>query len=115
MSEFVDNLNDVFALFGPVSAKRMFGGYGIYYRDLMFGLVVDEVLYLKADDSSVAEFVQHGSRPFEYEKNGKIMKMSYYTAPDEIYDDPEKAKEWAVRAFETALRGRKSKSKAGRI
>ena len=110
MSEFVDSLDDVFALFGLVSAKRMFGGYGIYHNGLMFGLVADEVLYLKADDISVDEFEQHGSRPFEYEKNGKIVKMSYYLAPDEIYDDPEKAKEWAVVAFEAALRGKKSKS-----
>jgi DNA transformation protein len=33
--------------------------------------------------------------------------MSYYMAPDEIYDDPDKAKEWAVRAYEAALRGSK--------
>lgn len=29
ISEFVANLSDVFALFGPARAKRMYGGYGI--------------------------------------------------------------------------------------
>ena len=112
MSEFVDNLKEVFAQFGSVSAKRMFGGYGIYHDHLMFGLVSDEVLYLKADDRSADAFSKKGLQPFEYEKNGKKIKIAYYMAPEEIFDDPEIAKEWAVRAFEAALRGRKSNSRA---
>lgn len=107
MSEFVDNLPEVFALFGPVRTKRMFGGYGIYHDDLMFALVADDVLYLKADDKSVTSFTGRDLRPFEYEKGNKTIKMSYYMAPEEIFDDPETAREWAVLAFEAALRGRK--------
>jgi len=112
MSEFVDNLKEVFAQFGSVSAKRMFGGYGIYHDNLMFGLVSDGVLYLKADDSSADAFCRKGLQPFEYEKNGTKIKIAYYMAPDEIFDDPEIAKEWAIRAFEAALRRRKSDSRA---
>ena len=107
MSEFVDNLEEVFALFGNVRSKRMFGGYGIYHDDLMFGLVADDVLYLKADKTSSSVFIDSGLPAFEYEKKGKTMKMSYYLAPEEIYDDPEVAREWAIRAFEAALRSRK--------
>lgn len=109
MSEFVDSLEEVFVLFGRVNAKRMFGGYGIYHSDLMFGLVADDVLYLKADEESAAAFSERGLRPFEYEKNGKKLKMSYYLAPEEIFDDLEIAKVWGIRAFEAALRGRKPK------
>ena len=107
MSEFVDNLEEVFTLLGPISSKRMFGGYGIYHDGLMFGLVADDVLYLKADKKSENLFIDLGLSPFEYEKNGKKMKMSYFLAPEEIYDDPETAREWGVRAFEAALRSRK--------
>jgi DNA transformation protein len=109
MSEFVENLQEVFALFGPVSARRMFGGYGIYHDGLMFALVTDDVLYLKADKQTVDRFLEQNLRPFEYDKKGKTVTMSYYTAPEEIFDDPEAAQEWAVRAFEAALRGRKAK------
>jgi DNA transformation protein len=107
MSEFVDNLHEVFDLFGPISAKRMFGGYGIYHDGLMFGLVADDLLYLKADERSIDEFTERGLLPFEYDKKGKMVKMSYYAAPEEIFDDPEEAKEWAERAYDAALRGRK--------
>ena len=109
MSEFVDYLNEVFAAFGPIRARRMFGGYGIYHQDLMFGLVADDVLYLKADTESRSYFDEQGLPPFEYVKNGKAMAMSYFLAPEEIYDEPDQAKTWAIRAFDAALRSRKPK------
>ena len=96
-SEFVENLKEVFALFGAIEAKRMFGGYGIYRDGLMFSLVADDVLYLKADEESASSFIELGLHQFEYEKSGKRMRMSYYAAPEEIFDDPEQAKEWATR------------------
>lgn len=42
MSEFVDNLNDVFGQFGSIAVRRMFGGYGVYHDGLMFGLVAHD-------------------------------------------------------------------------
>ena len=112
-SEFARNLNDVFALFGAIETRRMFGGYGVYHDGLMFALVADDVLYLKADENSAGSFVGLGLQQFEYEKSGKKIRMSYYAAPEEIFDNPELAKEWAGRAYEAALRARKPKKKAG--
>ena len=34
---------ELLAPFGNVRAKRMFGGYGIFKDELMFGLVADEI------------------------------------------------------------------------
>lgn len=112
MSEFITHLNDVFKHFGPIHAKRMFGGYGIYHNDLMFALVADDVLYLKADAESAASFEQLGLTRFEYIRGGKITRMSYYTAPGEIFDDPDLAKAWAARAYEAASRSRKPQTKS---
>ncbi len=109
MTEFTDNLDDVFALFGPIQAKAMFGGYGIYHDELMFGLVVDDVLYLKADNQSAEAFVAKGLPAFEYVKQGKTIKVSYYQAPEEIYDDQDQARSWAELALAAARRGRRSK------
>lgn len=107
MSEFVENLEDVFSQFGSIAVRRMFGGYGVYHDGLMFGLVADDVLYLKVDEESVGRFTELGLNPFEYEKNGARIKMSYYMAPESIFEDPEQAKEWGAMAFDAALRARK--------
>ena len=107
MTEFTDNLDDVFALFGPIKVKAMFGGYGIYHEELMFGLVADDVLYLKADSHSAGAFVDQGLPAFEYVKQGKSIKMSYYQAPEEIFDDQDMARKWAELALDAARRGRR--------
>ena len=107
MSEFLENLEQVFASFGAVHTRRMFGGYGVFHDGLMFGLVADDVLYLKADGRSAGLFENRGLPQFEYEKNTGVVRMSYFMAPEEIFDDPDTARDWAVRAFEAALRSRK--------
>lgn len=106
MSEFIEYLKEVFEHFGSIQPRRMFGGYGIYHDGLMFGLVADDVLYLKADDASKTQFEERGLDQFEYVKKGKPIKMSFYMAPEEIFDDPEEAKYWAGISYEAAMRSR---------
>ena len=56
MSEFVEYLNEMFEHFGPINARRMFGGHGVHHNDLMIVLVADDVLHLKADSDSSIHF-----------------------------------------------------------
>ncbi|MFT5115987.1 MAG: DNA transformation protein [Parasphingorhabdus sp.] len=111
MSQFVDYLHEVFEEFGPISIRRMFGGHGLFFDNLMFALVNDDVLYMKADEQSSAYFEDLQLGKFAYNKAGKIMHLSYYQAPEEIYDDREAATLWARRAFDAALRANKPKKK----
>ena len=104
MSEYVDYLNEVFAEFGPIAARRMFGGHGIYHAGLMLGLVADDTLYLKVDDLSRPAFEARDLPAFEFPQRGRVVRMSYHLAPEEIHDDPALAADWARRAFEAALR-----------
>ena len=49
-----DELDDLFAAFGKVQSRPMFGGAGLYADGLMFALDVGEGVYLKADDALAA-------------------------------------------------------------
>lgn len=89
---------------GPVRAKRMFGGHGIFLEGLMFGLVADSILYLKVDKDTENEFKAKGLEAFSYNKKGKEIKMSYYQAPEEALENDEEMKCWATIAYRTALR-----------
>ena len=51
-TEFLEFLVDQLGPLGPVRSKRMFGGAGLFMDGTMFGLVVDDGLYLKADDEN---------------------------------------------------------------
>ena len=104
MSEFVEYLTEVFVDFGPIQTRKMFGGYGIYHQGVMFGLVADDTLYLKVDDTIKPYFEAKSLSPFEYDKGDKVVKMSYHVAPDNILDDPQEAAIWAQRSFDVAAR-----------
>ena len=108
MSEFVDHLAELFEAFGPVTLRRMFGGHGVFRDELMFGLVVDDALFLKADGESRAMFERAGLPPFEYTRKGRRISLSYYLATEEALEDPLTLAEWARPAFDAALRARRA-------
>jgi DNA transformation protein len=111
MSEYVEYLKEVFERIGPIEPRRMFGGYGLFHKGLMFGLVADDLLFLKADETNSKYFKDLELEQFCYEKQGKSFKMSYYMAPEAIFDDPEEAKGWADRSYAAAVRSNKTKKK----
>ena len=102
--KLAEELPEVFERFGRVSARRMFGGHGIFHEGRMFGLVSGERLYLKTDEESRAKFEAKGLAPFEYMRSGKLTPTSYVEAPPEIYEDREEAARWARLAWEAVLR-----------
>jgi len=110
-SEFIEFLKETFEEFGMIDARRMFGGYGIYHEGIMFGLVANNTLYLKGDETTEKFFKSMGLSRFKYDRVGKKVEMSYYQAPEEVYDDREKAALWAGRAYEVALKQGKKKVK----
>lgn len=101
--EFVDYLVDLMQSIGPVTAKRMFGGYGIFLNGLMFGLVADSTLYFKAGKELEHELTARGSEAFRYSKKGKEFTISYYQAPEEALENYDDMELWASKAYNAAL------------
>jgi len=111
-SAFTDFLKEQMAGFGLVRVKRMFGGAGIYHDGLMFALVADDVLYLKADEDTKSAFESEGLGPFVYEaKGGKKAVMSYWRAPERCLDDIDEMADWCRSSHAVALKAAKAKRK----
>lgn len=90
---------------GPVQARAMFGGWGLYLGGRMFCLIAGERYYFKVDEQTQPEFQAAGGEPFIYEsKGGKRATMSYWTPPPEVVDDRHRVLPWARRAVEAAAR-----------
>lgn len=104
--DFIDHVIDMAAAFRPVTARRMFGGHGLYVDGVMLGLVAGDTLYLKADDGNRPEFEAAGSGPFVYQAKGRKTATSYYQAPAETMEDGQVLSAWFAGAFAAALRAR---------
>ena len=112
---FKDFIRDQLAGFGPVTIRNMFGGAGIYADDVMFALIADDTLYLKADDSTSPAFAAEGMEPFTYTaKGGKPIAMSYWECPTRLLEEPDELAGWAREAYRIACATKKPSRKTSR-
>jgi DNA transformation protein and related proteins len=104
-ASFKDFLIEQMAGFGPVTIRSMFGGAGVMRDGLMFALIDDEVLYLKADDTTKAAFAAENLSQFTYmSKRGKMMEMAYWRIPERCLDDADEMVKWCRVAYGVARR-----------
>ncbi len=101
--DFLNYCIDLLAGWKTVTARRMFGGAGLYADGAIFGVVADDIVYLKVDDSTREAFIQAGSRPFEpYPDKIKTAIRSYYEVPPDVLEDPDEFARWAQRSLDIA-------------
>jgi DNA transformation protein and related proteins len=98
------------ASFSNVSARRMFGGVGLYAEGLFFGLIDDDMLYFKVDDSNRAEYQHRGCKPFRPVKNDPAAySMGYFEVPPDVLEESEELVRWAAKAYQVASKAAASK------
>ncbi len=105
-----EGLRELFAPFGSVTVRRMFGGAGIYADGLCFAIESRGEVYIKADAETQGAFAAAGSAAFVYEMQGKPKEMAYWRLVAEAYDDPEALKHWAALGFAAARRAAAAKA-----
>jgi DNA transformation protein len=108
---FVQHALDLLSGLGPVRARAMFGGHGLYSGDVMFALLDDDELFLKTDDESRPRFVEAGCRMWVYPG---AAETHYYRPPDDAHEDGEAMLPWASLALAAAQRTRAAKARKPR-
>ncbi len=83
-----------------VSARRMFGGHGLYLGDGFFGIIHDGRLYFRTDEASRADYEKAGMKPFR--PNPKQVLKNYLEVPADVIESPRRLREWALRAAAAA-------------
>ena len=101
-SDFLAYVLDQLVQLGEVSAKRMFGGAGLYSDEFFFALISDDTLYLRADDSNLGDYTARGMQPFRPYVDRPQLSMSYYEAPAEVLENATELAVWARRSVEVA-------------
>jgi DNA transformation protein len=110
-----ESIRELFAEFGPVDVRRMFGGVGVFVDGRMIALISRDVIYLKADAEAIPDFEREGLAPFSYAtKDGGRKLTSYWRMPERLYDDPEELACWARAAHGAALRAADHRAKPKR-
>lgn len=84
-----------------VTARKMFGEAGLYSGSVFFGILADDVLYLRVGDSNRASFQRVDSQPF-LPLPGRPPSRKYFSVPVEILESPTDLVAWARAAIAAA-------------
>jgi DNA transformation protein len=104
-ASFAEFLREQLGSLGRVTMRRMFGKTGVFCDGLMFGMVTDNMLYLRVDDHNRADFEEaEAVPPLSYEKKGSTVDLSFWRAPERLFDEPDELVRWARIALEAARR-----------
>lgn len=99
---------------GNLSTRRMFGGVGLYSSALFFGLIDDDTLFFKTDESNAAEYQARKMPRFMPPANRPLGPMGYHQVPADIIEDGESLVAWARKAVAVALASQAKKAKASK-
>jgi DNA transformation protein len=112
-NSYLEFLLEQLAPLGEITTRGMFGGHTLYCDGVVFALVADNALYLKADDHNRPGFASRGLGAFRPFKD-QAGVMQYYQAPPEMFEDPDALRHWgggAVAAGQRAVAKKKARVK----
>jgi len=102
---FAEFLREQLAPLGRLTLRRMFGKTGVFCDGFMLGIVSDNTLYLRIDDDNRDAFKEAQSfPPLNYEKKGGTIDLSFWRAPERLFDEQDELVTWARAALAAARR-----------
>jgi DNA transformation protein len=107
-SEYLEFLIEWLSPLGEITARGMFGGHCLYCDGVVFALIADSTLYLKADDATRPRFESHGLSPFRpFPDRPEVMQ--YYPPPAEFFEDADVMRDWGQAAVNAGSRAKTKK------
>ncbi|HTU68596.1 MAG TPA: TfoX/Sxy family protein [Steroidobacteraceae bacterium] len=76
-------------------SNRMFGGIGLYSRDVFFGLIDDDTLFFKTDESNIAPYRERNMPKFMPFPDRPEAVLGYHQVPADVIEDAETLVQWA--------------------
>ena len=103
--DFAEFLREQLAPLGRVTTRRMFGKTGVFCGGVMLGMVTENTPYFRVDDHNRAMFKEaESSPPLNYEKKGATIDLSFWRAPERLFDEPDELVAWGRAALAAAHR-----------
>lgn len=95
---------------GSLRSNRMFGCVGLYSNEVFFGLIDDDTLYFKTDDSNIAGYRERRMPRFMPFPDRPEAVLGYHQVPADVMEDSEVLIEWARKSIAVAAALKAAKS-----
>jgi DNA transformation protein and related proteins len=102
---YAEFLRELLAPLGRITMRRMFGKTGVFCDGVMFGMVTENVFYFRVDEENREMFREAAAAPpLNYQKGGHTIDLSFWRAPERLFDEPDELVAWAQAALAAARR-----------
>ena len=85
-----------------VTSRRMFGAIGLYSDGLFFGLIDNDTLFFKVNDSNRGDYVARNMSAFRPFPDKPDLSMSYFEVPADALEDRDELAVWARKSVAVA-------------
>lgn len=108
---------ELFASFGNIRARSQFGGYSLSANRVMFTLVSDGELYLRASHETEQYFCEQGMERLIYRKRGMAVLLRYFKVSKAQWENPRALRQMAMLSLRGMQRDidRRKNNEAGRL
>ncbi|MFS7221892.1 TfoX/Sxy family DNA transformation protein [Rahnella inusitata] len=108
---------ELFASLGNIRARSQFGGYSLSANRVMFALVSDGELYLRASQETEQYFCEQGMERLIYRKRGMAVLLRYFKVSKAQWEKPRALRRMAMLSLRGMQRDidRRKNNEAGRL
>jgi DNA transformation protein len=101
-SDYLQYVLEQLAQLPRVTSRRMFGGVGLYSDGVFFGILDNDTVFFKVDESTRERYVLRGCEAFRPYKDRPEVSMSYFQVPADVLEDADELVPWARAAVRVA-------------
>lgn len=108
---------ELFASLGNIRARSQFGGYSLSANRVMFALISDGELYLRASQETEQYFCEQGMERLIYRKRGMAVLLRYFKVSKAQWEKPRALRRMAMLSLRGMQRDidRRKNNEAGRL
>jgi DNA transformation protein len=108
--QYLDYVLEQLAALGALRSNRMFGGVGLYADGLFFGLIDDDTLFFKTDETNIADYRERNMPRFMPFPERPEAALGYHQVPADVIEDAETLVAWARKSVAVALAAHAAKA-----
>lgn len=100
---------------GQIGCRPLFGGYSLFVDGVIFAMVSDGDLYLRACEQCTDYFTKKSASTLQYFKRGLPIQLNYYRVDDELWQNTERLVQLSACALRSARRERAQRKSLSRL
>lgn len=100
---------------GDIGYRPLFGGYSLFVDGVIFAMVSDGDLYLRACEQCTDYFTKKSAPALQYFKRGLPIQLNYYRVDDELWQNTSQLIQLSSSALRSARREKTQRKSLSRL